>query len=136
VDLRGLTRLELGFALFMMAASTGLVLWLGLADRQRSFAILTALGAKPRQLGAFIWSEAVLVHLGGGIVGYLAGWMVALTLVKLMTGVFDPPPEALSAPWVYLTILAVVAALAVGLAVVGTMRSAQAAVIEKLRGRG
>jgi putative ABC transport system permease protein len=136
VDLRGLTRLELGFALFMMAASTGLVLWLGLADRQRSFAILTALGAKPRQLGAFIWSEAVLVHLGGGIVGYLAGWMVALTLVKLMTGVFDPPPEALSAPWVYLTILAVVAALAVGLAVVGAMRRAQAAVIEKLRGRG
>jgi hypothetical protein len=35
-------------ALVMVAASTGLVLALGLADRDRSFALLVALGATPR----------------------------------------------------------------------------------------
>ena len=48
VDLAGVTRLELAFALVMVAASTGLVLALGLADRDRSFALLVALGATPR----------------------------------------------------------------------------------------
>jgi putative ABC transport system permease protein len=39
---------ELDDALVMVAASTGLVLALGLADRDRSFALLVALGATPR----------------------------------------------------------------------------------------
>jgi putative ABC transport system permease protein len=136
VDLAGLTRLELGFALLMAAASVGLVLGLGLADRQRSFAILIALGAKPHQVGAFIWSEAALVLLGGGVIGLLSGGMVAYMLVMLLTGVFDPPPEALAAPWSYLATLMAAAACAVALAVFGALRSAQVAVIEKLRGRG
>jgi putative ABC transport system permease protein len=136
VDLAGLTNLELGFALIMVAASAGLVLGLGLADRQRSFAILTALGAKPRQLGAFVWSEAAVVLVGGCVIGILSGWIIAFVLVKLLTGVFDPPPDALAAPWFYLITLVVVASVAVGLAVTVAMRSAQAAVVEKLRGRG
>jgi hypothetical protein len=31
------------------------------ADRRCTFAILVAIGAKPRQLGVFIWSEALIV---------------------------------------------------------------------------
>lgn len=112
------------------------MLGLGLADRQRSFAILTALGAKPRQLGAFVWSEAAVVLVGGCVIGILSGWIIAFVLVKLLTGVFDPPPDALAAPWFYLITLVVVASVAVGLAVTVAMRSAQAAVVEKLRGRG
>jgi putative ABC transport system permease protein len=133
VDLAGLTRLELAFALVMVAAAAGLVLGLGLADRQRSFAILTALGAKPRQLGAFVWSEAALVLVGGSVVGLAAGSAIAYVLVKLLTGVFDPPPEALSVPWLYLTALVAAAGLAVALAAVGATRSARIAVVEKLR---
>jgi putative ABC transport system permease protein len=46
VNLGGLTVLELGFAVLMVTGVAGLVLGLGLAERRRSFSILTALGAK------------------------------------------------------------------------------------------
>jgi putative ABC transport system permease protein len=55
-------------------------------------------------------------------------------LVKLLTGIFDPPPEALSVPWFYLAALFAVAALAVALTALVVTRSARVAVIEKLRG--
>jgi putative ABC transport system permease protein len=133
VDLAGLTRLELAFALLMVAAAAGLVLRLGFADRRRSFAILMALGADPRQLGAFVWSEAALFLLVGALVGLAAGAAIACVLIKLLTGVFDPPPEAPSIPWTYLVCLIVVAALVVAAAAAGTLRSARIAVVEKLR---
>ena len=61
VGLAGLTRIELAFAVIMVAGAVGLVLALGLAHWQRGFAVLSALGAKPRQLGAFLWSEGLLI---------------------------------------------------------------------------
>jgi putative ABC transport system permease protein len=133
VDLAGLTRLELAFALMMVGAAAGLVLWLGLSDRQRSFAILTALGAKSRQLGAFVWGEAALLLATGTVVGLASGAAVAFVLVRLLTGVFDPPPEALSMPWLYLSSLLVVAVLTVAAVASAATRSARVAVVEKLR---
>ncbi|WCK79834.1 FtsX-like permease family protein [Agrobacterium fabrum] len=134
VDLAGLTRLELIFALVMLAASGGLVLGLGFADRERSFAILVALGAKPRQLGAFVWSEAALVTGSGMFLGLLAGTLIAYVLVKLLTGVFDPPPEVLSVPWFYLAALIVTAAGAALLAATGEAMRSRTHITEKLRG--
>ncbi|MGB8287138.1 ABC transporter permease [Rhizobium ruizarguesonis] len=134
IDLAGLTRLELIFALVMLAASGGLVLGLGLADRERSFAILVALGAKPRQLGAFVWSEAALVVGGGMFLGLLTGVLIAYVLVKLLTGVFDPPPEALSSPWGYLAALVITATSAALLAATSEAMRSRAHVTEKLRG--
>ena len=64
VDLAGLTRVELGFALVLAAAAGGLVLALGLAERRRTFAIATALGASGRQLRGFVAEAAVLVSAG------------------------------------------------------------------------
>ena len=81
------------------------MLALGLAERRRTFAIAAALGAKRRQLGAFIWSEAAFVTLGGILLGASIGVGIAQVLVKILTGVFDPPPEHLSAPWAYLAAL-------------------------------
>ncbi|TAT95976.1 ABC transporter permease (plasmid) [Rhizobium ruizarguesonis] len=134
IDLAGLTRLELIFALVMLIASGGLVLGLGLADRERSFAILVALGAKPRQLGAFVWSEAALVVGGGMFLGLLTGVLIAYVLVKLLTGVFDPPPEALSLPWGYLAALVITATSAALLAATSEAMRSRAHVTEKLRG--
>jgi putative ABC transport system permease protein len=116
VSLGGLTRIELLFAVALAAAGAGLVLALGLEERRRTLAIAAALGARPRQLGAFVWSEAVVMLAGGGAGGAALGWGVAQMLVKLLTGIFDPPPEHLSVPWLYLglvgvtTICAIVAA--------------------------
>ncbi len=105
IDLRGLTLLELSFAVVFVVGATGLALFLSLGERRRSFAILSALGAKRRHLAAFMWSEAVTILLGGGLVGILLGWLVAFALVKVLAGVFDPPPEALTVPWIYLLFL-------------------------------
>ncbi|QKC87835.1 ABC transporter permease [Mesorhizobium sp. NZP2234] len=105
VDLGGLTTIELGFAVVMAAAAGGLMLALGFLERRRPFAILAAIGAKPRQLAAFLWSEGLLILVGGMVFGLLSGLLTAWMLVKLLTGVFDPPPEALSIPWLYLAIM-------------------------------
>jgi putative ABC transport system permease protein len=125
VDLSGLTRVELGFALVLAAAATGLVLALGAAERRRTFAIATALGAKARQIGSFVWSEATYVTLGGLALGALGGWLLATMLVKVLTGVFDPPPSALAAPWLYLGSVAAVAVGAVAIASYGAVRRAR-----------
>ncbi|MDB5562725.1 MAG: putative lipoprotein-releasing system transrane protein, partial [Hyphomicrobiales bacterium] len=92
VDLGGLTRLELAFAILLLAGASGLVLALGLADRRRSFAILAALGAKSQALSSFIWSEALLILIAGAVFGAATGTGVAYILVKVLEGVFDPPP--------------------------------------------
>jgi predicted lysophospholipase L1 biosynthesis ABC-type transport system permease subunit len=107
---RGLTRIELTFAVALAAAGAGLIVALGLEERRRILAIAAARGAKPRQLGALVWSEAIVMLVGGGVAGAMLGWGVAEMLVKLLTGVFDPPPEHLSVPWLCLAVLAVATA--------------------------
>jgi putative ABC transport system permease protein len=106
VSLRGLTRIEMSFAVVLAAAGAGLVLALGLEERRRTLAIAAALGARSRELGAFVWSEAMVMMIGGGVSGVVLGWGLALMLVKLLTGVFDPPPDHLSVPWLYLAVVA------------------------------
>ena len=117
VELSGLTKVELAFALVLAAASTGLVLGLGFAERRRSYAIAAALGARASQLGAFAWSEASFVTAGGLALGGLIASGLSIVLVKVLTGVFDPPPDVLSVPWLYLF---AVTAVAVGAVLVAT----------------
>ncbi|MGI8588584.1 MAG: FtsX-like permease family protein [Chloroflexia bacterium] len=123
VDLAGLTGLELSFALLLLVAATGLVLALGLAERRRTFGILVALGARNDQLGAFLWSEGLLILIGGALLGLALGFGVAAMLVTVLTGVFDPPPDGLAVPWPYLGMLAAAALLATGAAVLGAERA-------------
>jgi putative ABC transport system permease protein len=133
IDLRGLTSLELVFAILLVAGAMGLVLALGLAERRRTFAILTALGAKKAHLGAFLWSEGLLIQLGGGIIGMALGVGVAQMLVTVLTGVFDPPPEVLTVPWAYLGLLIIAAVVSLVSAVLGARAAGQRAVVETLR---
>jgi putative ABC transport system permease protein len=133
ISLRGLTRLELAFAVALAAAGSGLVLALGLEERRRTLAIASALGAKPRQLGAFVWSEAGLI-LGGGLVGGAAlGWGIAHVLTKLLTQVFDPPPQEETIPWAYCTLVVVVTTAGVILAGEMLTRLGRRGVLETIR---
>ncbi len=121
VDLGGLTKLELGYAVVLSGCAAGLVLALGVLDRRRSFAIMTALGARPYQLFAFLRGEAALILVAGAISGAITGAVVAWMLVKLLTGVFDPPPEGLTVPWLYISVLfaTTIASVVVAVAIVG-----------------
>jgi putative ABC transport system permease protein len=125
VELSGLTKVELAFALILAAAASGLTIFLGLQERRRTFAIAAALGARARQLGGFVWSESAFVTGGGLVLGAVIAIAISRMLVKVLTGVFDPPPDALAVPWVYLL---VVAAL-----VVGTVAGAGALALRALR---
>ena len=133
VNLTSLTRIELGFAVLMAASAAGLMLALGFNDRRRSFAVLSAIGAKRRQLGAFLWSEGALVFAFGSALGLLSGGVTAWMLVKLLTGVFDPPPEGLVLPMGYLALLVGLVAAAVTLAVLLSEASLRKGAVERLR---
>lgn len=134
IDLQGLTRLELAFAILLVTGASGLILALGLAQRRRMFAILSALGAKPAQLGAFLWSEGLLMLITGLLIGGLLGVAIAQVLVKMLTGIFDPPPEALAIPWGYLALLAIASILSTIAAVIGIRWFASRQVLEAVRG--
>ncbi|MDB5054406.1 MAG: transporter permease [Bacilli bacterium] len=133
VNLRGLTKLEIGFAILLVAGSSGLIFWLELAERRRTYAILTALGAKKNQLSAFLWSEGLLILIGGGVSGVVLGFGIAEIFVKVLSGVFDPPPDFLHIPWSYLTVLIFSASIAMICAVLGARKMSQIQVIKALR---
>ncbi|MFD0294115.1 FtsX-like permease family protein [Streptomyces sp. NPDC127118] len=133
VDLAGLTRVELGFALVIGAAAGGLVLALGLAERRRTLALASVLGARGRQLSGFVWSEAALVAVAGGAVGAVAGWALSQMLVKVLSGVFDPPPDRVAVPWAYLTVLAGVIVVALAAAAWAAARHARRPPLTELR---
>ncbi|WP_426502883.1 FtsX-like permease family protein [Dactylosporangium sp. McL0621] len=120
VDLAGLTRIELGFALALAVAAAGLVLAADLAERRRTFTILGILRARPRHLAGFVAAEACVVTGPALVLGAAAGVGLAEVLVTILSGVFDPPPDRLALPWGYLggvlaAILAAVAAAVIAL---------------------
>jgi putative ABC transport system permease protein len=133
VDLAGLTKVELGFALVLAAAASGLVLALGLAERRRTFAIAGALGAKSRQLGGFVWSEAIFITGGGLVLGAVSGWALAQMLVTVLTGVFDPAPDVLAIPWGYLGTVTASAIAAVAVAATLAVRASRRPAVALLR---
>jgi putative ABC transport system permease protein len=133
VDLRGLTQLELAFAVVLVAGAAGLVLWLGLAERRRTLAVLAALGASRRQLGALVWSEGLLILVGGGVLGIALGLGVAQMLVTLLTGVFDPAPDALVVPWDYVGLLTAAACAATVAACIAAQSAARRGLLEVIR---
>ena len=133
VDLDGLTRVELGFALALGAAATGLTLWLGLTERRRTFAIATALGANQRQLGAFVWAEATITTGAGLLTGTVTAWALSNMLVKVLHGVFDPAPQSLAVPWTYLATMTIVALVATAIASVVAIRSSRTPHLDLLR---
>ena len=133
LDLSGLTRLELTFAFLLAAASSGLVLALGLVERRRMFAIAAALGARSRQLASFVWSEAIYVTTGGLLLGVLSGWVLSFIIIKILTGVFDPPPAQLYVPWAYLIALGGVTCGAIAAAGIGVIRAVRRPAADVIR---
>jgi putative ABC transport system permease protein len=133
VELSGLTRVELGFALVLAVAASGLALGLGFRERRRTFAIAAALGARRRQLGGFVWGESLFVAGGGLVLGAALGAGITWLLVKVLTGVFDPPPDAVAVPWGYLGALLALVAGAVAAAGALTLRALSRPAIETLR---
>jgi len=133
VDLSGLTKVELSFALALAISATALLLTLGFVERRRTFALARVLGASSRQLGGFVWCEVLFTGAAGAVLGAITGWILSLMLVKVLSGVFDPPPAQLSVPWAYLGVVAALAVAGLALAALTTIRAARRPPLTVLR---
>lgn len=133
VELGGLTRVELGFALVLAIAACGVTLALGFRERRRTFAIARALGAKRRHLGAFVWSESLFVTVGGLAIGGGLAALMAEMLIKILTGVFDPAPDHAAIPWGYLAAVVGLTAAAGAVAAATAVRRLDASAPDELR---
>jgi putative ABC transport system permease protein len=123
VDLRGISHIEEAFTIALAAAAMALFVALAVIERRHEFATMAALGTTLRRIGAFVWSEAVLVLVGALLLAAGLGLLLALMLVAMLQHVFDPPPDALSVPWAYLGELAGAAVVATGVAIaIASMR--------------
>ena len=80
-----------------------------------------------------MYKRQLLLFVAGTLVGTLTGFVLAWTLVKLLTGAFDPPPERLSVPWFYLGGLIGIALVSVGIAVVGALRETKVPAVQRMR---
>jgi putative ABC transport system permease protein len=133
VDLTGLSRLELSFALVLALASGGLLTALGLVERRRTFAIATLLGATKAQLRGFVLSEGAVTTVAGITVGAAAGWATSGMLIAVLGGVFDPPPETPAVPGPYLALLLAVTVTGILAADLIALRGRRVSAIDALR---
>jgi putative ABC transport system permease protein len=102
VDLGGISRIEEGFAFALAAAAMALFVAVAIAERRQEFATMAALGAGLREISAFLWTETALVLGAAVALAGLLGWLLAEMLVAMLRHVFDPPPDHLAAPWLFL----------------------------------
>lgn len=132
-DLTGLSRLELGYGLALALACSGLALLLGGAQRRRALVLLAALGATARQRGRFLASEAWALLLGGIVAGAAIATTMSYLLIKVLTGIFDPPPSGATLPTGYLLVLGGSTAVATALVVVAVNRLSSRSTVAELR---
>jgi putative ABC transport system permease protein len=132
VDLRGLARIELAAGFVLVLATAGLLWALEIRERRRSAAVLGALGAPPRTVLAVFAGEGLVRVVFGCAAGAVLGAVIANILVRLLTGVFDPPPESATYPAGYLIAIVLGAAVAGTVAVVAASESVRRAGINAL----
>jgi putative ABC transport system permease protein len=99
VDLRGISSIERGFALALAVAAMLLYVGVGLVERRQELATMAALGKRPREIVAFIWSELLLIVVASAALAAVLGIALAKMLVAMLQHAFDPPPDHLALPW-------------------------------------
>jgi putative ABC transport system permease protein len=102
VDLSGISRLEEAFTLLLAAAAMWLFVSLLVSERRHEFATMAAVGATLSDIAAFVRSEAAAVLAAAVALAAVLGWLLSEMLVAMLQHVFDPPPDRLAVPWIYL----------------------------------
>lgn len=75
----------------------------------------------------------LVTGITGAILGGAAGWILSQMLVKVLGGVFDPPPEHLSVPWAYFGLIAGLGILGLVVAALTAIRAARRPPLAVLR---
>jgi putative ABC transport system permease protein len=61
-----------------------------------------------------VFSETGVVTAVGMLAGAACGGVLSAMLVTVLHGVFDPPPDTMTIPWLYVGVVSVVTVGAVG----------------------
>ena len=67
-------------------------------------------------------SEAATITVAGIAAGALTAWTLSVMLVKVLTGVFDPPPSTIPVPWGYIVAVVTLTVAAIATAALGAAR--------------
>jgi putative ABC transport system permease protein len=132
-SLAGLARLTLAFGLLLAAASAGLVLVVGAAQRRRSLVALAVLGASAKQRAGFLWTEARAIVLAGLAGGLVTGALIASQLIKVLNGIFDPAPQHPAVPWAFVAAVLAIVVFASAMATAASARWAGRVDASRLR---
>ena len=95
--------------------------------------IFLAIGAVAGWLAGVVFKGGGFGLVGNIIAGVIGGWALTHMIVKVLTGVFDPPPTTLAIPWSYLLAVLAAAIAAVSLAINRAVRGARRPAVEMLR---
>jgi putative ABC transport system permease protein len=132
-SLAGLAGLTLAFGLLLATASAGLVLVVGAVQRRRSTVALAILGATGRQRAGFLWTEARALTVAGILGGLVTGALIAEQLIKVLNGIFDPPPQYPAVPWTFVATVVAAVVAAAGIAATASARWAGRVDASRLR---
>ena len=121
-SLAGLASLTLTFGLLLATASASLVLVVGAVQRRRSTVALAILGATSRQRAGFLWTEARTLTVAGVLGGLATGALIAEQLIKVLNGIFDPPPPHPAVPWPFVATVVAAIVVAAGAAAAAAAR--------------
>jgi putative ABC transport system permease protein len=132
-SLAGLAGLTLAFGLLLATASAGLVLVVGAVQRRRSTVALAILGATGRQRAGFLWTEARALTVAGVLGGLVTGALIAAQLIKVLNGIFDPPPQHPAVPWTFVATVVAAVVAAAGVAATASARWAGRVDASRLR---
>ena len=132
-SLKGLASLTLAFGLVLAAASAGLVLIVGAAQRRRSLVALAVLGATAKQRAGFLWTEARAIVIAGLAGGLVTGALISSQLIKVLNGIFDPAPQHPAIPWTFVATVLLTVALTGAVATTASARWAGRVDASRLR---
>ena len=107
LNLGGLGAMERLYTLLVTSVGLAIFLLAMIAERQREFGAMRALGANLSQLRRFLLAEAATIGTLSIVIGFVVGIGLAQMLVMLLGVIFTIPARELAWPGVELMALAV-----------------------------
>lgn len=119
-----------GAVLFAMAAILVGAFLLTVEKRRRQLALLRCVGATKSQARRILLLEVLLVTLGGGAAGVLAGWALSYGAVRLFSSLLGAPLLYAFSPWALVAVLAGTAAFGLLSALIPALRAGRIPPVE------
>lgn len=134
LNLEGLGAMERLYTLLVTSVGLAIFLLAMIAERQREFGAMRALGANLSQLRRFLLAEAATIGSLSIVIGYAVGIGLAQLLVMLLGVIFTIPARELAFPGIELVTLGVLVVAGMSASAwISARRLAQLRVVEALR---